>query len=82
MASRKKKWPLRPRVPSRVKRRRQRRARSQHETELLGLGLAALGLVLCAILYAGLDGGSVGSWLADALRSLVGEASMPIIAPR
>jgi S-DNA-T family DNA segregation ATPase FtsK/SpoIIIE len=75
MASRKKKRPLRPRVPSRVKKRTQRRARSQHETELLGLGLAALGLVLSAILYAGLDGGAVGSWLADALRSLVGEAA-------
>ena len=39
MARRRKKRPLRPRVPSRVK-RRTRRPRSQHENELLGLALA------------------------------------------
>jgi len=82
MAARKKKRPLRPRVPSRVKKRTQRRRqRSQHENELLGLALAALGLVLCAILYVGLDGGAVGSWLADALRDLVGDAAyvLPLV---
>ena len=51
----------------RVKKRTQRRQRSQHESELLGLALAALGLVLSAILYLGLDGGAVGSGLAGAL---------------
>ena len=66
MAARRKKRPLRPRVPSRVK-KRTRRPRSQHENELLGLALLALGLVLAAILYLGLDGGAVGSWLADVL---------------
>jgi S-DNA-T family DNA segregation ATPase FtsK/SpoIIIE len=75
MAARKKKRPLRPRVPSRVRKRTRRRARSAHETELLGLGLAALGLVLSAILYLGLDGGAVGSWLADALRDVLGDAA-------
>jgi S-DNA-T family DNA segregation ATPase FtsK/SpoIIIE len=74
MARRKKKRPLRPRVPARVK-KRTRRTRSHHESELLGLALAALGLVLCAILYLGLDGGSVGSWLADALDSIMGRAA-------
>jgi S-DNA-T family DNA segregation ATPase FtsK/SpoIIIE len=58
-----------------VKKRTQRRPRSQHETELLGLALAALGLVLSAILYVGLDGGAVGSWLADALGALMGSAA-------
>jgi S-DNA-T family DNA segregation ATPase FtsK/SpoIIIE len=75
MASRRrKKRPLRPRVPSRVKKRTttKRRARSQHESELLGLALTALGLVLAAILYLGFDGGSVGSWLADALGAALG----------
>ena len=73
MAARKKR-PLRPRIPSRVKTRR-RHSRSQHESELLGLSLVALGLVLSAILYLGLDGGAVGSWLADALEDVVGDAA-------
>ncbi|MGH3066176.1 MAG: DNA translocase FtsK [Gaiellaceae bacterium] len=81
MAARRKKRPLRPRVPSRVKKRRHPRTRSQHENELLGLALLALGLVFCAILYLGLDGGSVGSWLADALREVLGQAAyvLPIV---
>ena len=74
MAARRKKRPLRPRVPSRVK-KRTRRPRSQHENELLGLALLALGLVLAAILYLGLDGGAVGSWLAGVLTDVVGNAS-------
>ena len=73
MAARRKKRPLRPRVPARVRKRR--RTRSRHETELVGLGLLALGLVLSAILYLGLDGGSVGSWLASSLESLLGGAA-------
>jgi S-DNA-T family DNA segregation ATPase FtsK/SpoIIIE len=76
MASRRrKKRPLRPRVPSRVKKRTTKRAKSQHESELLGLALTALGLVLSVILYLGFDGGSVGSWLADALDSAIGSAA-------
>ena len=59
MARRKRKRPLRPRVPARVK-KRQKRIRSHHENELFGLALAALGLVLAAILYLALDGGAVG----------------------
>jgi S-DNA-T family DNA segregation ATPase FtsK/SpoIIIE len=58
-----------------VKKRTKRRARSQHENELMGLGLAALGLVLSAILYLGLDGGAVGSWLADWLHAVIGDAA-------
>ena len=68
MARSKKRRPLRPRVPSRVK-KRTKRTRSHHENELIGLALAALGLVLSAILYLGFDGGAVGSWLADALTA-------------
>ncbi len=74
MAAKRKKRPLRPRVPSRVK-KRTRRARSQHENELLGLALLALGLVLAAILYLGLDGGAVGSWLASVLTDVIGNAA-------
>ena len=74
MAARRKKRPLRPRVPARVK-KRTKRVRSQHENELLGLALLALGLVLAAILYLGLDGGAVGSWLAGVLTDIVGDAA-------
>ncbi|MFO7572528.1 MAG: DNA translocase FtsK [Gaiellaceae bacterium] len=74
MAARKKKRPLRPRVPARV-RKRTRRPRSHHENELLGLGLVALGLVFGAILYVGLDGGAVGSWLARVLDDVMGSAA-------
>ena len=81
MAARRKKRPLRPRVPSRVK-KRTKRSRSQHENELLALGLVALGLVLAAILYLGLDGGAVGSWLADVLGEIMGDAAyvLPVAA--
>jgi DNA segregation ATPase FtsK/SpoIIIE, S-DNA-T family len=83
MARRKrKKRPLRPRVPSRVKKRTtRRRTPSHHQNELLGLGLAALGLVLATILYLGFDGGAVGSWLAQALEAVLGGAAyvLPLV---
>jgi S-DNA-T family DNA segregation ATPase FtsK/SpoIIIE len=75
MAAKRKKRPLRPRVPARVRKKRARDKRSQHENELLGLGLLALGLVFAAILYVGLDGGAVGSWLAGVLTEVVGSAA-------
>ncbi len=80
MARRKRKRPLRPRVPARV-RKRTKRARSHHESELIGLALGALGLVLSAILYLGFDGGAVGSWLAGALDSVFGSAAymLPLV---
>ena len=49
--------------------------RSHHENELLGLALLSLGLVLCAILYLGLDGGAVGSWLAGVLQDVLGDGA-------
>ena len=73
---RRKKRPLRPRVPARVKKRTAKRRTSSHQqNELLGLGLAALGLVLATILYLGFDGGAVGSWLAQALEAVLGGAA-------
>ncbi len=74
MARRRRKRSLRPRVPARV-RKRTKRSRSHRENELFGLALTALGLVLAVILYMGLDGGAVGSWLADALREVLGQAA-------
>jgi len=74
MARRRRKRSLRPRVSARVK-KRTKRSRSHRENELFGLALTALGLVLAVILYLGLDGGTVGSWLADALREVLGQAA-------
>ena len=79
-ARRKKKRPLRPRLPARVK-RRSKRTRSTHSSELVGLAVLAAGLVLSTILYLGLEGGSVGSWVAGALEAVVGDAAyvLPLV---
>jgi S-DNA-T family DNA segregation ATPase FtsK/SpoIIIE len=73
MASRrstKRRRTLRPRTPSRVK-KRTKPARSHHHPELWGLGMTAVGLFLVAVLWLGWDGGPVGSrvtaWLEDGL---------------
>ena len=80
MAARKKKRRgLRPRLPSRVKRRKQTKpARGRphgHHSELWGLGLVALGLFLAVVLYAGWNGGLVGGPAADSVHGLVGAAA-------
>ena len=77
MATRKKKRPLRPRTPSRVKKRTTKKhARAAHEhPELIGLGLAAVGFFLASILWLGWDGGTVGGKLGEALRDLIGAAA-------
>ncbi len=73
---RKRKSKLRPRVPSRIKRKRtKRRARSHDQhSELWGLGSLALGLFLGAVVYFGWNGGYVGGWLGDGLDRLIGGA--------
>jgi S-DNA-T family DNA segregation ATPase FtsK/SpoIIIE len=78
MATRKKKRPLRPRSPSRVKKRtkKSRPARAAHEhPELIGLGLAALGLFLASLVYVGWAGGVVGEEIEAGLRDAVGSAA-------
>ncbi len=61
MAKRRKKRTLRPRVPSRVKRRkRPAKERSHHHPELIGLGLVAAGLFLSTLVYLGWEGGTAG----------------------
>jgi S-DNA-T family DNA segregation ATPase FtsK/SpoIIIE len=78
-ARKKKRRGLRPRVPSRVKRRKPAKpARGRprgHHSELWGLGLVALGLFLAVVLYAGWNGGIVGGPAADAVHGLVGAAA-------
>ena len=78
MAARKKKRPLRPRTPSRVKKRttRKKRAGAAHEhPELIGLGLAAIGLFLGTLLYLGWEGGVAGERIESGLRNFVGSAA-------
>jgi len=58
---------LKPRTPSRVKKRRKQRGRHHHE--LIGLGLVALGFFLATLLYLGFDGGVVGGGIADGVRT-------------
>jgi S-DNA-T family DNA segregation ATPase FtsK/SpoIIIE len=83
MPRKKRKSRLRPKKPSRVKKRTQKTAkqpRSFDHPELWGLGLVALGLFLASILYLGWNGGVVGGALADGLDALIGGASwgMPV----
>jgi S-DNA-T family DNA segregation ATPase FtsK/SpoIIIE len=84
VAARKKKRGLRPRLPSRVKRRKSAkpaRARPHgHHSELWGLGLVALGLFLAVVLYGSWNGGIVGGPAADAVHGFVGAAAylMPL----
>jgi DNA segregation ATPase FtsK/SpoIIIE, S-DNA-T family len=75
VARKKRKSTLRPKVPKRVKTRKKgRRPRSEHHPELIGLGLAALGLFLATILYARWDGGLVGGGIADGFEEAFGAA--------
>jgi S-DNA-T family DNA segregation ATPase FtsK/SpoIIIE len=82
MPRQKRKSKLRPKTPSRVKKRRpaKQRPRSLQHPELWGLGLVALGLFLGSVIYAGWNGGYVGKALADGLDALIGGASWVIPA--
>src|SRR6266700_1075641 len=77
MARRKKKRVLRPRMPSRVKKgkRGKKKASGLQHPELVGLGLAAFGIFLAAVMYADWNGGYVGGWIARGLHVLVGASS-------
>jgi DNA segregation ATPase FtsK/SpoIIIE, S-DNA-T family len=76
MARRGKKRTLRPRLPSRVKKRtRKRKVRSEQHLELIGLGLLALGVFLASILYLGWSGGMIGGGIADIFTGSIGAAA-------
>ena len=65
-----------PKTPSRIKKRRGKgkgkgRSRAHHHPELIGLGLAGLGVFLAAVLWFGFSGGPVG----HLVRSGVGVAA-------
>jgi S-DNA-T family DNA segregation ATPase FtsK/SpoIIIE len=75
MAKRRTKRVLRPRTPSRVKRRkRAAKQRSHHHPELIGLGLTAVGLFLSTLVYLGWEGGRAGESVVDGIWALVGDA--------
>jgi S-DNA-T family DNA segregation ATPase FtsK/SpoIIIE len=75
MARKRKKRVLRPRAPSRVKRRkRAAKQRSHHHPELIGLALTAVGLFLATLVYLGWEGGRAGGWITDGLWALIGSA--------
>jgi S-DNA-T family DNA segregation ATPase FtsK/SpoIIIE len=73
MARRRRKRRLKPRTPARVKKTSRKRAPRGHQhPELLGLGLAAFGLFLASVVYAGWNGGYVGLWIAEGFQKLAG----------
>ncbi|HVD49494.1 MAG TPA: hypothetical protein VNB50_05655, partial [Gaiellaceae bacterium] len=82
MARRRKRRTLRPRVPSRVKRRKRagKKAEGHQHPELIGLGLLALGVFLGAVVWAGWNGGYVGVWIADGLDAVIGDATLGLPA--
>jgi DNA segregation ATPase FtsK/SpoIIIE, S-DNA-T family len=75
MAKRRAKRTLRPRTPSRVrKKKRTSRQRSHHHPELVGLGLTAIGLFLSTLVYLGWEGGRAGGWVPDGIWAVIGDA--------
>jgi S-DNA-T family DNA segregation ATPase FtsK/SpoIIIE len=76
MARKKRKSPLRPRIPARVKKKRKaRKQRGHHHPELWGLALTAAGVFLATLFWFGWDGGVVGSAIEDAFLAVIGSAS-------
>src|SRR5438477_3534873 len=75
MARKKRPHKTSPRTPSRVRKRRGKAKRAQahahHHPELIGLGLAGLGVFLAAVLWFGFSGGPV----AHIVRGGVGAAA-------
>jgi S-DNA-T family DNA segregation ATPase FtsK/SpoIIIE len=83
MARRRKRRTLRPRVPSRVKRRKRggtKKAEGHQHPELIGLGLLAFGIFLASVVWVGWNGGYVGLWIADGLDALIGSATLGLPA--
>ncbi len=78
MARKKRPSRVRPKTPSRVKKRTRRKSSARHPArghqhpELIGLGLAAFGLFMGSVLWAGWNGGYVGRAIGDGLVALLG----------
>src|SRR5204863_83294 len=82
MARRRKKRTLKPRVPSRVKRRKRgaKKAEGHQHPELIGLVLLALGVFLGFVVWADWNGGYVGLWIEQGLDALIGSATLGLPA--
>ncbi len=74
MARKKRRPKLRPKTPSRVKKRKPGAKGHQHP-ELIGLGLVVLGLFAGSLLYLGWEGGFVGDPVRNALHAVMGGAA-------
>jgi DNA segregation ATPase FtsK/SpoIIIE, S-DNA-T family len=75
VARRRRKRLLKPRAPSRVrKKKRAAKHRGHQHPELVGLALAALGIFLSTVIYLGWSGGFAGGLAADGLEALIGAA--------
>src|SRR4051812_50200934 len=72
-----------PKTPSRVKKRRGKKTRSHahHHPELVGLGLAGLGVFLAAILWFGLNGGPVAGLPTDAIGAAAYVMPVVLVPP-
>ena len=85
MARRRKRRVLKPRAPARVRKtkraKKNTRARGHQHPELVGLVLAAFGIFLATVLWAGWNGGYVGGWIGDGLERLIGGAAfaLPVV---
>jgi S-DNA-T family DNA segregation ATPase FtsK/SpoIIIE len=76
MARKKRSGKLRPRIPSRVKKRTRRKTRrGHHHPDLWGLGLIAAGIFLATLFWFGWDGGVVGGAVQDGFETVVGTAA-------
>jgi S-DNA-T family DNA segregation ATPase FtsK/SpoIIIE len=75
MARKKRPRKVRPKSPARIRKKtktRRRSAASHQHPELIGLGLAAFGVFMASVLYAGWNGGYVGKAIGDGFIALVG----------
>jgi hypothetical protein len=78
---RRKKRLLKPRAPSRVrKKKRASKHRGHQHPELIGLALAAAGVFLSTVIYLGWSGGFAGTLAADGHEALIGAARAVIPA--
>jgi S-DNA-T family DNA segregation ATPase FtsK/SpoIIIE len=80
MARRRTKRVLKPRAPSRVRKKRTKtkKPRGHQHPELMGLALVAFGLFLASVLWAGWNGGYVGGWIGDGFEALVGGLALAL----
>src|SRR6187551_711896 len=76
MARRRKRRTLKPRkrAPKKAE------VRGHQHPELMGLGLAALGVFLGFVVWAGWNGGYVGGWVGEGLDAAIGSATLGLPA--